>query len=976
MRKAAFLGFALLLAGVSVHSAAAGTAESAVKASGVDAGLCVHLGVTDGKLTAELRSGGKFLVHGLAAEAGSVAKARAYIASKGLYGQVSVERCDTKTLPYAENLVNLIVAEDLGALLGKGPGLKEIFRVTAPYGVLCFGGEVDAGKLKAAGFSGVRTSDGWAVATKPWPKEMGEWPMHRHGPDGNPVSKDTLIGPATDLRWRATRTWDRPGWYPDSGWPWVSAGGRIFQVCGRALVARDAFNGLILWTRPIKASFHVHRSHNVVATRERLFITLEAKGPLVSLDAATGKVLCTYTEAGRPGRVVHHQGRLFMSGGAFDVKTGKQLWKGATGSFLLSEGKLIAVGEASLSCLNPETGKQLWSTPLTGRTFYKGPSSFGYGGTLIRVMTKSSRPAKGAPLVIEGYSVTTGKLLWTKPFKVLQRFLSIEVCGAQALLWVHAVVDSNPKTGNTGKHPSAWLGLDPKTGEVKKCFEHRTGDKAVERLIHNNLHRCNRGRATENYCIFGTYDFFEWKTGKYHLRDSTRSACNIGLFPANGLVYTPPNTCACRVMMQRGFSALAYRKDRIKPDSGNRLETGPASGAGAANGVDFKDAEWPIYRHDVGRTGATEENLPAGLKQLWEVPVAGGLTAPTVAGGLVFAASKDEHSVTALDAATGKKRWVYTAGGPVDTPPTIWGGLALFGCRDGWVYCLRATDGKLSWRFRAAPIEQRIMVDGRLESAWPVHGSVLVEKGVAQFSAGWHTGLDGGISYYKLEARSGKVVSREHLEKMTGDARRPPNKIAVLPTAMYKGRRTGFGTSGVMDSDWWSTRKNRWMWSDSRKIVRKYLACGSKLTVGIQGRGLGHGGIKWGHGEFNIAGMVKGGKWGSGKMVWGPVVLPIRMRAMIIAGGSVVTAGRTDPMIPESVLKTKDNRRRRQLIAALPAELKKPEDALLLIHSSVDGKKQGEVKLGAPPVFDGLAAAGGKVYVSCQDGKLRCFGKK
>ena len=85
-------------------------------------------------------------------------------------------------------------------------------------------------------------------------------------------------------------------------------------------------------------------------------------------------------------------------------------------------------------------------------------------------------------------------------------------------------------------------------------------------------------------------------------------------------------------------------------------------------------------------------------------------------------------------------------------------GLAVFGTRDGRVTCLRATDGQLVWRFRAAPIEQRIMVDGRLESAWPVHGSVLVQTNVVRFAAGWHTGLDGGVTTYELELQSGKVL--------------------------------------------------------------------------------------------------------------------------------------------------------------------------------------------------------------------------
>ena len=61
-----------------------------------------------------------------------------------------------------------------------------------------------------------------------------------------------------------------------------------------------------------------------------------------------------------------------------------------------------------------------------------------------------------------------------------------------------------------------------------------------------------------------------------------------------------------------------------------------------------------------------------------------------------------------MGAATGWWRVIrvvspVTAGGRIDTPPTIADGLCLFGSHDGWVYCLRAADGRLAWRFRAAP---------------------------------------------------------------------------------------------------------------------------------------------------------------------------------------------------------------------------------------------------------------------------------
>ena len=45
-------------------------------------------------------------------------------------------------------------------------------------------------------------------------------------------------------------------------------------------------------------------------------------------------------------------------------------------------------------------------------------------------------------------------------------------------------------------------------------------------------------------------------------------------------------------------------------------------------------------------------------------------------------------------------------------------------------------DDAESWRFRAAPVDRRIMLFGNLGSTWPVNTGVLIQDGVAYFAAG------------------------------------------------------------------------------------------------------------------------------------------------------------------------------------------------------------------------------------------------
>ncbi|HUW57773.1 MAG TPA: class I SAM-dependent methyltransferase, partial [Planctomycetota bacterium] len=95
----------------------------------------MHIGCTDGLLTAELSQGGKFLVHGLVLDKGSLAGARQAVQASNLNGTVSLECCPLMPLPYTEDLVNLLVVDDLSAAVKAGLSIQEVIRVLCPGGV-------------------------------------------------------------------------------------------------------------------------------------------------------------------------------------------------------------------------------------------------------------------------------------------------------------------------------------------------------------------------------------------------------------------------------------------------------------------------------------------------------------------------------------------------------------------------------------------------------------------------------------------------------------------------------------------------------------------------------------------------------------------------------------------------------------------------------------------------------------------------
>ncbi|MDP6045395.1 MAG: PQQ-binding-like beta-propeller repeat protein, partial [Phycisphaerae bacterium] len=288
--------------------------------------------------------------------------------------------------------------------------------------------------------------------------------------------------------------------------------------------------------------------------------------------------------------------------------------------------------------------------------------------------------------------------------------------------------------------------------------------------------RCYRNKASERFIFLGRsgIELLSLEDGWQGNNSWIRGTCQYGIIPANGMLYAPPDACACFLTVKSpGFFAAAPKRDKLASmpvDDTLALEKGQAYGKVPASPAP-QSGDWPMYRADAARSGGVVTDLPDKLSKKWSVSLGGKITQPVIAGGKVFVATIDTHTVYALGADGGKEIWSYTAGGRIDSSPTIYKSTVLFGCADGWIYCLAAADGKLVWRFRAAPTERFVTAYGQLESLWPVHGAVLVQNDVIYATAGRSTYLDGGIVLYRIDPTSGKQLSRTmlyHLDPKTG----------------------------------------------------------------------------------------------------------------------------------------------------------------------------------------------------------------
>ncbi|MCK4294595.1 MAG: PQQ-binding-like beta-propeller repeat protein, partial [Planctomycetes bacterium] len=549
-----------------------------------------------------------------------------------------------------------------------------------------------------------------------------------------------------------------------------------------------------------------------------------------------------------------------------------------------------------------------------------------------------------------------------------------------------------------------------------------------------------------------------------------RGGCIYGIMPCNGLIYAPPHSCACYMEAKlNGFCALAPKSATQqvprKVSDAERLERGPAY-AQIANRKSQIANDWPTYRHDSARSGFTEASVAANLEPSWQADLGGRLSSVVIAGGKVFLASIDTHTVYALDAGSGQSIWSYTAGGRVDSPPTVYRGRVLFGSADGWVYCLRGSDGAVVWRYRAAPEDRRLVAFEQVESAWPAHGSILVQDGPSTSSgqaaaycvAGRSMFLDGGLRLLRLDPKTGRKLSETILDEcdpQTGENLQVHVKGLNMPVALpdvlssdgryvymrsqqfdLDGTRTQvapqnvteqegegahlFCTTGFLDGSWF--HRSYWMYGRSTasgwggwfragrfvpsgrilvcddssiygygrkpeylcqssvleyqlyaadkqikaEPIRRVVAAAKRMNAKSDKNNASA--ADWKHRKgFPVEDRsAVNFKWSRGDP-------PLQVRAMVLADKTLFMAGPPDVVDEEQAFYRPDDAEIQTKLHEQTAALEGQKGALLWVVSASEGQRLAQYELESLPVWDGMAAANGRLYLATKGGKVLCY---
>jgi outer membrane protein assembly factor BamB len=702
-----------------------------------------------------------------------------------------------------------------------------------------------------------------------------------------------------------------------------------------------------------------------------------------------------------------------------------------------------------LVCLDRRTGNTKWEaeeTPLKMPVHSNtGPRVLLYEDMVLLAANDGK---------VSGWALAGGRKVWDGRQKPSGHMSLRDLFVVDGLAWTAAIAGS--------RDDGVWIGYDPKTGEKQREF-------GPDVQLHWFHHRCYPSKASGAFLITGRNgtEYVDLKKEHWTPNHWFRGGCIYGVMPCNGMTYASMDACGCQLEAKlSGFKALSPasvpQPSSAELAAESRLERGPAYGQ--AHGPSAGSDDWPTFRHDQTRSGATWKGLEDAGEN-WEKHLGGRLTQPTVAAGRVLVASRDTHTLHALDAATGKTLWTYTTGGQTDTPPTYVKGIIVFGSADGYVYALRARDGVLAWRFRAAPVDQRMMAWERIESAWPVHGSVLVRENaqgqaVIYCTAGRSIYLDGGIRFLRLEAATGNLLGEVVWNEKDPESGESMHNAYLKKTP---GNTMPVGLSDVLSCD----GRNIWMRSqkidfegnrsemtvlpsteqpaedahlfcqigfvDDSYFFRSYWTYGRRMTGGYggwfqAGRYVPSGRILcfdddavYGYGrkpEYMVnASVIEYQLFAANKAVtpddisrvskagsamnrrrpernasssdwrlrwffpkeeltatrfqWLVDQPSVFVRAMCIAGDQLFVAGPPDVVDERYAYRNPDNPDVRTLLARQADAYSGGKGGRLWVVNKADGRVIARYALDTVPVFDGMAAAGGCLYLSTIHGRVK-----
>jgi outer membrane protein assembly factor BamB len=602
------------------HDDVTTTAERILERAGVDRGLAVVVGLTDGQLIRELTRVSRLRVVAVDDDRERVARVRKALSE--IYGvRVSVHLVESlASLPFVGHCANLVTSErELGS--GLPTTTEETLRMIRPDGgAAVFGQASREGRERVTPLllRVAETADDSANATviddqngvwltfrsRPW-HGTGEW-SHLYGStDNSAFGGESLSGVRSreelKVQWvgRPGPRYqaDRSGRKPSP----LAVGGRLFLQGLERIIALDSYNGSVLWSLEVPGftRFNVPRdSGNWCADRDHVFAVVQDE--VWQIDTGTGKVVKVHqaspierdgwdTDWGFVARAGDQLiGSSVKEGASWTEYWGKEGWHDArTGP------STFQVGSDRLFARNLEDGSEAWSwsngvilnssiTIADGKVYFvesRHPD-----------VTSSEDRRLGSPefwqqQFLVSLDATTGSKLWEKPIDTVDGTVAFYMAHAKDRL---VVVSSSEKAFHVSTY------MDDRGKEIwqqKVGWKEGKGDhgKAMSRpaIVGDRLfvrpqvlsltdgktlpftmpsgHGCGTYACTTNALFLRSENVTVWdpESGKSTAWPRLRPDCWLSTIPAGGMLLAPEGGggCSCGSWMETsiGFMPTARR---------------------------------------------------------------------------------------------------------------------------------------------------------------------------------------------------------------------------------------------------------------------------------------------------------------------------------------------------------------------------------------------------------------------------------
>jgi outer membrane protein assembly factor BamB len=259
-------------------------------------GLCLVLGIDNGQVAYEIASQSMFNVVAFDDSENNITKYRRFLQDRGVYGRKNAAFTvgNMSKLPVASELANLVWVKNASVV-----DADETIRLIAPYGKAVVKGANLKEWMAGSGLLwqvDVKELDNHvAILTKHPIETAGSW-THQYGqPDNSDFGGESLWGSASnddfEVQWIGRPgprfQTDRSGRKPSP----LSASGRMFVQGNERVIALDAYNGSILWSKEVPGFLRMNIPRdcsNWAVDDTHLFLAV--KSNLVRIDQANGMI--------------------------------------------------------------------------------------------------------------------------------------------------------------------------------------------------------------------------------------------------------------------------------------------------------------------------------------------------------------------------------------------------------------------------------------------------------------------------------------------------------------------------------------------------------------------------------------------------------------------------------------------------------------------------------------------------------------